>query len=57
MAWVQIQGNIANSAPAYSGTSGEKINATGPVNFFQLAEKWDPTGDQTFGGQAFTGAQ
>ena len=57
MAWVQIQGNISSSAPAYSGTGGEKINATGPANFFQLAEKWDPIGDQTFGDKSFTGAQ
>ena len=57
MAWVQIQGNISNTAPDYSGTGSGKINATGPVNFFQLSEKWDPTGDQKFGGKSFTGAE
>ena len=55
MAWVNIAGKITNSAPAYSGTGNEKIDAVGPVNFLMMAEKWSPIKDQEFGGKTFTG--
>ncbi len=54
MAWVNIAGKITNSAPAYSGTGDEKIDAVGPVNFLMLTEKWSPD-NQLFGGKTFTG--
>ena len=57
MSWVQIDGKIKSSAPAYSGTSDSSIDVKGPVNFFQLYEKYNPGGNQTFGGKSFTGAQ
>ena len=57
MSWVQINGKIKSSAPAYSGTADDSIDVTGPVNFFQLYEKYNPGGNQTFGGKSFTGAQ
>jgi len=57
MSWVQINGKIKSSAPAYSGTADDSIDVTGPVNFFQLYEKYNPSGNQTFGGKSFTGAQ
>ena len=57
MSWVQIDGKIKSSAPAYSSTSGDSIDVKGPVNFFQLYEKYNPGGNQTFGGKEFTGAQ
>ena len=55
MAWVNIAGKITNSAPAYSGTSDEKYDAVGPVNFLMIAEKWSPFKDQEFDGKTFTG--
>jgi len=54
MAWVNVAGKITNSAPAYSGTGNEKIDAVGPVNFLMLTEKWSPD-NQLFGGKTFTG--
>ena len=57
MSWVQINGKIKSSAPAYSGTSDNSIDVKGPVNFFQIYEKYNPGGNQTFGGKSFTGAQ
>jgi len=55
MSWIQINGKIKSSAPAYSGTADDSIDVTGPVNFFQLYEKYNPGGNQTFGGKPFTG--
>ena len=57
MSWVQIDGKIKSSAPAYSGTADDSIDVKGPANFFQLYEKYNPGGNQTFGGKSFTGAQ
>ena len=57
MSWVQIDGKIKSSAPAYSGTSDNSIDVKGPVNFFQIYEKYNPGGNQTFGGKSFIGAQ
>jgi hypothetical protein len=57
MSWVQINGKIKSSAPAYSGTSDNSIDVKGPVNFFQVYEKYNPSGNQTFGGKSFTGNQ
>jgi predicted DNA-binding protein len=57
MSWIQINGKIKSSAPAYSGTSDNSIDVKGPVNFFQIYEKYNPGGNQTFGGKEFTGNQ
>ena len=57
MSWVQIDGKIKSSAPAYSSTSGDSIDVKGPINFFYYYEKYNPGGNQTFGGKEFTGAQ
>ena len=57
MSWVQINGKIKSSAPAYSGTADDSIDVTGPVNFFPIYEKYNPGGNQTFGGKSFTGEQ
>jgi hypothetical protein len=57
MSWVQIDGRIKSSAPAYSGTADDSIDVKGPVNFFQIYEKYNPGGNQTFGGKSYEGAQ
>ena len=36
-------------------TSDNSIDVKGPVNFFQIYEKYNPGGNQTFGGKEFTG--
>jgi hypothetical protein len=57
MSWVQIDGRIKSSAPPYSSTSSDSIDVKGPINFFKIYEKYNPGGNQTFGGKEFTGAQ
>ena len=55
MSWIQVNDSITSSAPAYSGDSSATIDAVGPVNWFDLMNKWLPEGDQTFGGKNYTG--
>ena len=65
MSWIQVNDSITSSAPAYSGTSDNSIDvkgdssaiidAVGPINWFDLMNKWLPEGDQTFGGKNYTG--
>jgi hypothetical protein len=57
MSWVQIDGKIKGSAPAYSNEANDSIDVKGPVNFFQIYEKYSPTGNQTFGQKSYEGAQ
>jgi len=55
MSWVQVNDSISSSAPAYSQDSNAVIDAKGPINWFDLMNKWLPEGDQTFGGKTYTG--
>ena len=55
MSWIQVNDSITSSAPAYSGDSSATIDAVGPINWFDLMNKWLPEGDQTFGGKNYTG--
>ena len=55
MSWIQVNDSITSAAPAYSGDSSTTIDAVGPVNWFDLMNKWLPEGDQTFGGKNYTG--
>ena len=55
MSWVQIDGKIKSSAPAYQGTSGEELDVKGPVNFFNIYNKWAPEKSQSFSGKTYTG--
>ena len=57
MSWVQIDGKIKSSAPAYQGTSGEELDVKGPANFFNIYNKWAPEKSQSFSGKTFTGEQ
>jgi hypothetical protein len=57
MSWVQIDGKIKGAAPAYSNEANDSIDVKGPVNFFQIYEKYSPTGNQTFGQKSYEGAQ
>ena len=55
MSWVSVNDNIKSSAPAYSSDSNSSISATGPINFFNLYNKYMPEDSQTFGNQGYQG--
>ena len=55
MSWVNVSDNIKSSAPAYSSDSNTSIDAVGPVNFFNIYNKWMPDSNQTFGNQGYQG--
>jgi hypothetical protein len=55
MSWVQIDGKIKSSAPAYQGTSGEELDVKGSANFFNIYNKWAPEKSQSFSGKTYTG--
>ena len=55
MSWVNVNDKIKSSAPAYSGDSNSTIDASGPINFFNLYNKYMPGDDQTFGNKGYTG--
>ena len=55
MSWVSVNDKIKSSAPAYSGDSNSTIDASGPINFFNLYNKYMPEDDQTFGNKGYQG--
>ena len=55
MSWVNVNDKIKSSAPAYSGDSNSTIDASGPINFFNLYNKYMPEDDQTFGNKGYQG--
>ena len=55
MSWVNVNDKIKSSAPAYSGDSNSTIDASGPINFFNLYNKYMPENNQTFGNKGYTG--
>ena len=55
MSWVSVNDKIKSSAPAYSGDSNSTIDASGPINFFNLYNKYMPKDDQTFGNKGYQG--
>ena len=55
MSWVSVNDKIKSSAPAYSGDSNSTIDASGPINFFNLYNKYMPGDDQTFGNKGYQG--
>ena len=55
MSWVSVNDKIKSSAPAYSGDSNSTIDASGPINFFNLYNKYMPEDSQTFGNQGYQG--
>ena len=55
MSWVNVNDKIKSSAPAYSGDSNSTIDASGPINFFNLYNKYMPEDNQTFGNKGYQG--
>jgi hypothetical protein len=55
MSWVQIDGKIKSSAPAYQSTSGEELDVKGSANFFNIYNKWSVDKSQSFSGKTYTG--